>query len=315
MFIHDFHDCWFLTGPTASGKTTVGLELARRIGAEIISMDSMALYRGMDIGTAKPSAAERREVVHHLVDVLESGEEFSLAQYVEAAGRAAEEIRGRGRAVLFVGGTPLYLKALLRGIFEGPPADWTLRRQLRDEAAQNGPETLHRRLAEVDSEAAARLHANDLRRVIRALEVFEKTGEPISRLQRQFDRARPAEECRVFVLDWPREALYERIDERVRWMFDEGLVEEVHRLLALPGLSRTAGQALGYREVIELIRQEGDPAQTIGLVQTHTRQFAKRQGTWFRGLSECRFVEVREPLDVVGLVGEIVRLGARVSRC
>jgi tRNA dimethylallyltransferase len=307
---HAFHDCWFLTGPTASGKTGVGISLARRIGAEIISMDSMALYRGMDIGTAKPTPHERRETPHHLIDVLDPHEEFSLAQYAEAAVEAARAIRDRRRAVLFVGGTPLYLKALLRGIFQGPPADWDLRRQLRDETRATGPDTLHARLAEVDPTAAARLHANDTRRIIRALEVFEKTGRPISELQRQFDQARPAEQCHVFVLDWPRDVLCQRIDRRVEEMFAAGLVDEVRRLLGRPEpISRTARQALGYREVIRFLQQGGNLAETIALVQTHTRQFAKRQGTWFRSLSECRFVAAIDPLDVVGLAGEIARLG------
>ena len=158
--------CWFLTGATATGKSAVGMELARRINAEIVSLDSMALYRGMDIGTAKPSAAERRSVPHHLIDVLDPQEEFSLAQYVEAANRCAAEIAGRERPVLFVGGTPLYLKGLLRGIFQGPPADWELRRRLADETRLNGDLWLHQQVAKVDPAAAARLHPNDTRRLI-----------------------------------------------------------------------------------------------------------------------------------------------------
>ncbi|MBN1589603.1 MAG: tRNA (adenosine(37)-N6)-dimethylallyltransferase MiaA [Pirellulales bacterium] len=313
MSKHDFHDCWFLTGPTASGKTPLGIELARRIGAEIISMDSMALYRGMDIGTAKPSPDERREVAHHLVDVIEPHEEFSLAQYVEAAALAAQAIRRRSREVLFVGGTPLYLKSLLRGIFEGPPADWPLRRRLMEEANVGGPTVLHERLAQVDPTTAERLHPNDTRRIIRALEVFGKTGQPISELQQQFDHGRPADECRVFVVTWPREVLYERIDRRVRQMFAAGLVDEVRGLVARSEpLSRTARQALGYREVIDFIQEGGRLERTVELVQTHTRQFAKRQGTWFRGLTECRFVTAEDPLDLVGLAAEMARLGETV---
>jgi len=314
MAEHDFHDCWFLTGPTASGKTSVGIELARRLGAEIISMDSMALYRGMDVGTAKPSPAERDEVPHHLIDVLAPHEACRLAQYVAAAAQAAQDIRRRGRAVLFVGGTPLYLKALLRGIFQGPPADWALRRRLRDEAAA-GPAALHQRLAQVDPDAARRLHANDLRRIIRALEVFEKTGQPISRLQRQFDRARPAADCRVFALAWPRDVLYARINGRVEQMFAAGLVDEVRRLLAAPKpLSRTASQALGYREVIDYLHQRTDLAETIDLVQTHTRQFAKRQCTWFRSLSECRFVAMTTPPNLVATAALIAHTSPKRQR-
>lgn len=302
--------CWFLTGPTASGKTSVGVELARRIGAEIISMDSMALYRGMDIGTAKPTAAERQEIPHHLIDVISPEEEYSLAQYIEAADRCVQEIRGRGREVLFVGGTPLYLKGLLRGIFDGPPADAEFRRGLQQWAEHEPPGALHERLAEVDPAAAARLHPNDTRRLIRALEVFEKTGQPISELQRQFDLGHNAKQCRVFVLDWPRDALYERIDRRVDVIFAAGLVEEVRLLMAKNcPISKTASQGVGYREVIDYLDGTYDLATTVDLVKTHTRQFAKRQGTWFRGLSECRFVPVSEPPDPARIAERIVATG------
>jgi len=305
-------DCWFLTGPTASGKTGVGLELAGRIGAEIVSVDSMALYRGMDIGTAKPTVRERRRVPHHLVDVLEPHQQFSLAQYLEAAHRSIGEIKARGCEVLFVGGTPLYLKGLLRGIFRGPPADWSLRRRLEEEARNKGADFLHRRLAEVDPVAAQRLHPNDTRRLIRALEVYEKTGRPISRLQRQFDTARSADDCRVFVLDWPTAQVNARIDRRVDAMFAAGLVEEVRGLLARPyALSKTAAQALGYREVIEHLQGERGLAETIELIKTHTRRFAKRQRTWFRSLRECRFVPVADPIDRAEVARRIAEAGLR----
>jgi tRNA dimethylallyltransferase len=302
-------NCWFLTGATAAGKSAVGVALARRMGAEIVSLDSMALYRGMDIGTAKPSAAERRSVPHHLVDVLEPHEEFSLAQYVEAAERAVAEIAGRGRQVLFVGGTPLYLKGLLRGIFQGPPADWELRRRLTEEARGNGDRWLHEQVAKIDPAAAARLHPNDARRLLRAWEVFLKTGRPISDLQRQFDVGRPASECRVFVLDWPKAELHARIAERVAAMFAAGLVDEVRRLLALPRpLSRTARQAVGYREVIEHLEDRRGLDETIELVEQHTRQLAKRQATWFRSLSECRYVSLAGRLEAEEIAGRIAAL-------
>ncbi len=299
-------DCWFLTGQTASGKSAVGIELAARLGAEIVSMDSMALYRAVDIGTAKPNSAERRRVPHHLIDVLEPDQEYSLAQYLDAAEECVRRIKLRGREVLFVGGTPLYLKGLLRGIFRGPPADWELRRQLEEEARQNGPGFLHRRLAEVDPLAARRIHPNDTRRLVRAMEVFLKTGQPISSFQQQFEIGSPPEACRVFVLDWPREELLIRIDRRVDRMFAIGLVEEVRGLMARPRpLSKTARQALGYREVIEHLEGRRDLVQTIEEVKTHTRQFAKRQGTWFRSLSECRFVAVGGSMDVAEIARRI----------
>ncbi len=302
--------CWFLTGPTAGGKTGVGIELAGLLGAEIVSLDSMALYREMDIGTAKPTPDQRRAVPHHLIDVIGPDEEYSLAQYVDAASRCFEEIRGRGHEVLFVGGTPLYLKALLRGIFEGPPADWELRRKLQREADRHGPEILHRRLVEIDPVTAERLHPNDLRRIVRALEVHEKTGVPISRLQQQFEVGTEREDCRVLVLDWPREQLVDRIDRRVDAMLADGLVEEVERLQSEHGrLSKTARQALGYREVFDHLAGKTDLPATAELIKQHTRQFAKRQGTWFRSLSECRFVSVSEPMDSVAVARQIARLG------
>jgi tRNA dimethylallyltransferase len=299
-------DCWFLSGPTASGKTRIGIKLAERLGAEILSLDSMAIYRWLDIGTAKPSAEERQRVPHHLIDLVEPHEEFSLASYIAAAERQVAEIRSRGREPLFVGGTPLYLKALLRGIFEGPPADWPLRRQLETEIEQQGCEALHRRLAAVDPEAARRLHPNDARRIIRALEVYEKTGQPISRLQRQFEVGRPAEACRVFVLQWPRPELHCRINQRVD-AIAAGLVEEVRSLVASgQQFSRTASQALGYREVFEHLAGQRDLAETIELVKTRTRQFAKRQETWFRSLSECRPIAMASERSIADVVEEIL---------
>ncbi len=304
---------WFLTGPTASGKTAVGIELARRIGAEIISLDSMALYRGMDIGTAKPTLEERRAAPHHLIDILEPSEEFSVAQYLQAAEKCAGEIGSRGKRVLFVGGTALYLKAILRGLFSGPPADWKLRREMEEIARVDGPEALHQRLQKLDSAAAAKLHPNDVRRVIRALEVHQATGRPISSLQQQFDRGRPVEECRVFVLDWPRELLDERIRRRVDEMFAAGLVDEVQRLMSADSLSRTAAQAVGYREVLEHLQGQRGLPETIELVKLRTRQFAKRQMTWFRSLSECRWIPIWQPLNPAHVAQRIAEEGAQVE--
>ena len=248
-------ECWYLTGATASGKTAIGIQLAQRLDAEIISMDSMALYRRMDIATPEPSCQQRREVPHHLVDLVDPDREFSVSNYVDAACRTVREIRSRGKEVLFVGGTPLYLKALLRGIFNGPPADWEFRRAIEDELQQTGVEALHERLRQVDPLSAQKLHPHDKRRIIRALEVYRLTGRPISHLQTQFEESGSPEHRKVFVLSWPREQLHERINRRVEAMFAEGFVDEVHRLLERFGqLSRTASQAVGYREVIDHVR-------------------------------------------------------------
>ena len=301
---------WFLTGPTAVGKTAVGLPLAEKIDAEIVSMDSMAIYREMDIGTAKPTPDQRKRVVHHLIDRVAPQEEFSLAQYLDMAQAITQEIRSRGRQVLFVGGTPLYLKGLLRGIFAGPPADWQFRLSMLARSDSNEPGWLHDQLKAVDPIAAVRLHANDTRRIIRALEVFEKTGRPISELQKQFERGLPAEACRVFVIDCPKADLHVRIDRRVEAMFAAGLVDEVRRLLADPrGLSKTARQAVGYAEVIDYHRAKQDLVATVELVKTHTRQLAKRQATWFRSLSECRFVDVQNDIAPEAVAEQIFELG------
>jgi tRNA dimethylallyltransferase len=288
------------------------VKLAARLGAEIVSMDSMALYRGMDIGTAKPNADEQTVVPHHLIDVIEPHEEFSLAQYVDAARDAVAQIESRGRVALFVGGTPLYLKALLRGIFEGPPADWALRARWQQVADEQGSPALHRELVTVDPQAAEKLHPNDTRRLIRALEVYHLTGTPISVHQQQFERPIPREQCRVFQLQWPRPELHRRIDQRVEAMFAAGLVEEVQRLMAAGPLSRTAAQALGYREVIEYLQGQRSLEETVALVQQRTRQFAKRQETWFRSLDECRAVPMHEGIDLDALAEQMEASGRQV---
>jgi tRNA dimethylallyltransferase len=282
-----FRDALILTGPTGSGKTPLAVELAERLGGEIVSMDSMAVYRGMDIGTAKPTAEERRRVPHHLLDVLDPWESASVAWWLGEAHRCCQEIAARGRRALIVGGTPLYLKALLRGLFPGPPADETLRRRLEREAASAGPEALHGQLARVDPVAAGRLHPNDLRRVVRALEVWELTGRPISSWQLQWSPAEGHPSCLCLTL--PRAELYARIDARVMRMFADGLVDEVRALRSLPRpLSREAGQALGYKEVGLHLDGRASLEDTVTRVQARTRQLAKRQLTWFRHLPECR---------------------------
>jgi tRNA dimethylallyltransferase len=303
-------DCWYLTGPTAAGKTAVGLEMAQLLNAEIISLDSMAVYRGMDIGTAKPTAAQRALVPHHLIDILDPTEEFSVSNFAAAAHGLIASIQESGRQVLFVGGTPMYLKAMLRGLYTGPPADWNFRREVEEEARRFGTAALHQRLAQVDPLAASQLHPHDVRRIIRALEVYKITGQPISHQQLQFEESRPAAECRVFVLGWPREALHNRIDRRVRGMFEQGLVDEVRGLLERFGqLGRTASQAVGYREVIAHLLSGESLDSTIGKVKARTHQFARRQETWFRSLSECRRVEQNPSASPEQVARQLVALG------
>jgi len=307
-------DCWYLTGATATGKSRVSLVLAERLNAEIVSLDSMAIYRGMDIGTAKPSAEAKQRCRHHLIDILEPADEYSVTQYLDDVTRVVGDIRSRGREPLFVGGTALYLKSLLRGVFEGPPADWEFRRAVEAEVEQVGIEALHARLEQVDPLSAAKLHKNDKRRIIRALEVYKVTGTPISHLQTQFEEGRRAERCRVFALRWPRDVPHQQIYTRVERMFAAGLVEEVRGLLErYGGLGRTANQAVGYREAIGHLRGETDLAETVERVKARTRQFARRQEIWFRGLSECRFVELDDPAEAAdSIAGRILEAGSEL---
>lgn len=300
-------ECWFLTGATAVGKTAVALALAQQLEAEIISLDSMAIYRGMDIGTAKPAPAEQELVPHHLIDIVDPHEEYSIDLYLKAAIEKIDEITQRGHQILFVGGTPLYLKALLRGLETGPPADWELRKEIEEEVAKIGNQALFERLERVDPLAASQIHPNDTRRLIRALEVFRSTGQPISHNQLHFEEGRPAEECKVFVLRRPREEQHDRINQRVEQMIERGLIEEVQELTSQPpGLGRTASQAVGYREVQEFLNGECDQDLMIANVKTRTRRFAKRQGTWFRSFSECRFVDVEVGTEADNIVGKII---------
>ncbi len=281
------HRAIYLTGPTASGKTAVGVALARILNAEVIAMDSMTLYRGMDIGTAKPTMVEREGVPHHLIDRIDPWESASVADYRSWAMEAVEAIEGRGHRALFVGGTALYLKALLRGLFDGPPADLGLRAALEDEAERLGNDALHARLAESDPTTAARLPVGDRRRVIRALEVFATTGQPLSSFQTEHQS--PAQGVTVFALERPRDELRRRIDQRVVEMFDAGLLDEVRRLRSGPRpLHLVPAQGVGYQEASAHLDGLMTRDEAIVRTQARTRQFSKRQGTWFRGLAECR---------------------------
>lgn len=293
--------CWFLAGPTACGKSAVALTIAEQLRSsggeslEIVSLDSMTLYRRMDIGTAKPTTDERRRVPHHLFDVLEPSEDFSVAEYLVTAESICREIVARGGTPLFVGGTGLYLRSLLRGVFAGPPANDEIRQRLEAEAASNGTEALHHQLQQLDPIAASRVHPHDLRRLVRALEVIELTGQPMSEQHREEPLDLDQRPSNVVWLSPPRDWLYERINARVEQMLAAGWLDEVRSLLTeIPPLSQTARQALGYKELIEHLRAERSLSETIDIIQTRTRQFAKRQHTWFRNLEECR------PLAITG---------------
>lgn len=269
----------FVVGPTASGKTSLAVPLAQAIAGEIVSVDSMQIYRGMDVGTAKPGPDLRRLVTHHLLDICDPWVEYNTRLFVEDAGKKIEEIAARGRQALLVGGTALYVKSLLEGIFDGPSANWEVRRELE----ARDPKDLYLELCRVDAAAARRISPNDLRRVIRALEVFYSSGVPISEHQERHTVPRAQYRPCFIGLNWQRPALRRRIERRVAQMLDDGLIEETKRLLGLPyPLSRTAAKAIGYRETIEAL---ADPAKIPGLraaIEQNTRRYAKRQMTWLR---------------------------------
>ncbi len=302
-----FHRAIYLTGPTAVGKTALAVALARKLDAEVVALDSMTLYRRMNIGTAKPSVEERGGIPHHLIDVLEPSESSSVADYRRWALEVLDQIEARGRRVLFVGGTALYLKALMRGLFEGPKGDPELRAALEREAERDGPIALHDRLRGVDPKSADRLHPNDLRRVIRALEVVETSGRTLSHHQVEHDHPAPSNVA-VFALERPREVIRERIDRRVEQMFAQGLVEEVRGLIAeVPPISPVAAQGVGYKEVIDLLSGQVDQAIAIDRTQARTRQFAKRQATWFRGLLEVKPFPLESDEPVEATVDRLAR--------
>lgn len=287
-----FDQALILTGPTASGKSGIAISLAEKVNAEIISMDSMALYRGMDIGTAKPSAADRQRVTHHLIDCLDPWERASVAWWLDEAGRITSQIVRRNKRVIIVGGTPLYLKALLCGLFEGPDIDSKLRAELEEYSA----ELLYQRLQHLDAVAAKRIHPNDHKRLVRALEVYLQTGKPLSEWQQQFQGESRHRPLPVICLDVPRDELYRRIDDRVDHMMQAGWLNEVKQLLQLPQpLSREAAQAAGYRELADHLAGKYSLEEAVEATKTRSRQLAKRQLTWFRhfpGLQMMQSAEV-----------------------
>ncbi|MFQ6001393.1 MAG: tRNA (adenosine(37)-N6)-dimethylallyltransferase MiaA [Anaerolineae bacterium] len=270
-----------IVGPTAVGKTQLALRLCEEFRGEVVSADSRQIYRGMDIGTAKPTAEERRRVPHHLIDLIEPDEGFTLVQYQEKAYEAIDEILSRGRLPFLVGGTGLYVKALVEG-FSVPRVkpDMARRRALLKEARERGAEALHARLKEVDPTAAARIDPRNVRRVIRALEVYEATGQPISQLQR---KEPPPYSILKIGLTMERKALYRRIDERVDRMMEMGLLEEVKRLVERGyGYHLPAMSGLGYKQLGLYLRGEVDLAEAVRMIKSETRRFVRQQYKWFR---------------------------------
>lgn len=273
-----------ICGPTASGKTALSVALAKQLHTEIISADSMQIYRGMDIGTAKPTAEERQGVPHHLLDICAPGEAFSVARYVELADAAAQDVLSRGMVPIVAGGTGLYMDALIEcSTFSGDETDLSVREKYQCMAAEQGNEAVHACLAKVDPEGADRLHPNNLKRVIRALEVYEQTGMTIDAFNRLHKRPAPKYAAlKIGVCPAERQTLYDRIDRRVDQMLADGLLEETKRLLDSGALAGTAAQAIGYKELLGYLQGDAPLADCVALLKQRSRNYAKRQLTWLK---------------------------------
>lgn len=295
-----------ILGPTAVGKTEIAIEVAQHLNAEIVSVDSRQIYREMDIGTAKPTREEQLAARHHLIDCVDIADSFSVAAYQSLADAAISNIHNRDKRVMLVGGSGLYFRAIVDGLFEGPSADAAIRKRLRQEAAHQGVEALHTRLRACDAASAAHIHPNNLVKVIRALEVYELTGTPISQLQQQWNN-KPRYPFIAFGLSLPREQLYRRIEQRVDAMLADGLIEEVERLLAR-GYSRNsiALQSFGYKEFIVYLDGNCTLDEAIAQLKQNTRRFAKRQLTWFRGDARLKWIERKSTKQVVEVLSSCI---------
>ena len=299
-----------IVGPTGAGKTATAVLAAHALGGEILTADSMQIYRGMDIGTAKPTPEERQGIPHHLIDLVEPDEEFSVAAYVALADRLIAEICARGHVPIVAGGTGFYISALIdRWVFPPRAADTTLREALRKEAAHNGGEALHARLRAIDPASAARLHPRDTQRIIRALEVYQLTGQPLSAFQyKPGDDATGPYRPLIFGLTLPRDMLYARLAQRVETQLAAGLLAEVQRLHAAGfGPELPAMKGITYRQLLGYLRGEYDFATAVDLMVRDNRRYAKRQYTWFNADKRLHWLDLTTCGGSPGAVAEILR--------
>lgn len=300
------HRILVLAGPTASGKTALGIALARRLGGEIVNADSQQVYRGLDVGTAKPTAEERAAIPHHLLDVVDAGEGMDAARWTALADAAIAEIAARGRFPIVVGGTGLYLRALLHGVVAAPGRDPALRARLEEEAARLGRPALHARLAGIDPEAAARIRPNDLVRIVRALEIAAGGTRP-SELYAAHGFQEDRYAATLLALDPPRQELHARIEARAAAMFDRGLLEETARLLERTHGPLPERMPIGYAEAAGILRGELSREEAVRRVQVSHRQYARRQVIWLRKEPGVRWV--RPPYDA-DAIARCVEAGA-----
>ncbi|MDD3653636.1 MAG: tRNA (adenosine(37)-N6)-dimethylallyltransferase MiaA [Desulfotomaculaceae bacterium] len=298
-----------ITGPTATGKSEVAVQVAGKVGGEIVSADSMLVYRHMDIGTAKPSQADMRGIPHHLISIIEPDQDYSVAVYQKQAREVIADIYKRGKLPILAGGTGLYIRSVIDHYdFTGACRDEALRARLLKEAERYGFELLHNRLSEVDRQTADKLHPRDARRVIRALEVYYLTGRPLSSYQKKKEDIKPLYNLVVYGLMMERKALYQRIEQRVEAMIEAGLVEEVQRLLIAGYSARlTSMQGLGYKEILLFLNGEISLPRAVELLKRNTRRFAKRQLTWFRRDERIRWLETGSVMRLDAVAQEIAR--------
>ena len=282
-----------ILGVTASGKGRLAFDLAESLGAEIISIDSMKVYRRMDIGTAKPPEEARRGIRYHLIDIVEPSDSFSVGVFRELALGAMEQIKGRGKEIIGVGGTALYIKALLYGLFEGPGSDEQIRDELQERAEVQGLAELYQELTKIDPIAAERINPNDSKRIIRALEVYRITGKPISSFQRQWDNSEAKHDWTIIGLRREKAEESRRINGRVKKMIAAGLVDEVEALLGEEKpLSKQARCAIGYAEIIEYLNGRIELEDAVELIKKNTRRLAKNQRTWFKTFKNVHWLDI-----------------------
>lgn len=282
----------FLVGPTAIGKTNIALALAKKINAEIVSCDSMQVYKGMDILTSKPPAAFKKTISHHLISIVSADKEYNVSRYYKDASAKIKEIIRRKKVPFIVGGTGLYMSILIDGIFKSRPTGKATRSRLYGEAGEKGGEYLYRKLKDIDPQAALKIHPHDTKRIVRALEVYEVMGKPITSLQRQRQGLKDEYDIKVFCLNMERDKLYQRIEKRVDRMFAQGAVSEVKKLLRLK-LSRTARYALGIREAKGYLDGLYGLEEAKRLLKKNTRNYAKRQLTWFRKDKRIQWLNIK----------------------
>lgn len=298
-----------ILGLTASGKGRVAFDLAESSGAEIISIDSMKVYRRMDIGTAKPSGQARSRVKYHLIDIVEPSDSFSVGVFLDAAERAIESIKNRKREIIAVGGTALYIKALLYGLFEGPGSDEQIRSELRVRAQAEGLTELYSELTKIDPVAADRISPNDARRIVRALEVYRLTGKPISSFQKQWEASRIKHDWTIIGLRREKTDAGSRINKRVKRMISDGLVDEAKSLLNEDKpLSEQARCAIGYAEIIKYLSGQTTLEDAIESIKINTRRLAKGQRTWFKTFQNVRWLDIEAEESPEKILGRTQRL-------